>query len=532
MLNRRSFIQGAAGSLIAAHAFPAPAISQGAAARTLRFVPQADLANFDPIWGTQYVVRNAAAMVWDTLYGVDDQLQPQRQMVEGESVSQNGLIWTFKLRPGMKFHDGEPVRARDAVASVARWSARDPMGRMIKAIQEELVAVDDQTIRWSLKRPFPRMLFALGKNNSPCCFIMPERIAATDPFKQIGEYVGSGPMRFKRDEWQPGARAVFERFADYMPRQEKTSWTSGSKVMGVDRLEWIIMPDGATAAAALQNGEVDWLEAPIPDLVPLLKANSNIVVDVADPLGNIGSFRLNHLQPPFNDVRARRALLMAMKQEDYMRAIVGNDELWRPARSFFTPGTRLYTEEGADILKGPRDIDGARRLLAQSGYSGEPVTCLIAQDYQPLKAMGDITADLLTKMGMKLDLVTTTAALVVARRVNKTPPREGGWNMFHTFHAGGECINPATNTAVRANGDSAWFGWPNVPEIETEVANWFEADSAEQEKTAAAKINRLAFEHVVYAPTGFFLSYQAWRKNISGIVKGPLPLFWGVTKTV
>jgi peptide/nickel transport system substrate-binding protein len=302
--------------------------------------------------------------------------------------------------------------------------------------------------------------------------------------------------------------------------------------MGVDRLEWIIMPDGATAAAALQNGEVDWLEAPIPDLVPLLKANSNIVVDVADPLGNIGSFRLNHLQPPFNDVRARRALLMAMKQEDYMRAIVGNDELWRPARSFFTPGTRLYTEEGADILKGPRDIDGARRLLAQSGYSGEPVTCLIAQDYQPLKAMGDITADLLTKMGMKLDLVTTTAALVVARRVNKTPPREGGWNMFHTFHAGGECINPATNTAVRANGDSAWFGWPNVPEIETEVANWFEADSAEQEKTAAAKINRLAFEHVVYAPTGFFLSYQAWRKNISGIVKGPLPLFWGVTKTV
>jgi peptide/nickel transport system substrate-binding protein len=531
MLNRRSFIQGAAGTLVAAHAFPAPAISQGTA-RTLRFVPQADLANFDPIWGTQYVVRNAAAMVWDTLYGVDDQLQPQRQMVEGESVSQDGLIWTFKLRPGMKFHDGEPVRARDAVASIARWTARDPMGRMIKAIQDDLVAVDDQTIRWSLKRPFPRMLFALGKSNSPCCFIMPERIAATDPFKQIGEYVGSGPMRFKRDEWQPGNKAVFERFADYVPRQEKTSWTSGGKVMGVDRLEWVIIPDPATAAAALQNGEVDWLETPIPDLVPLLKKNSNIVVDIADPLGNIGAFRMNHLQPPFNDVRARKAILMVLKQEDYMRAIVGSDELWRPCRGFFTPGTPLYTEEGSELLTAPRNFDAAKKMLAESGYGGQPVTCLIGQDYQPLKAMGDVTADLLTKLGMKLDFVSAAWGSVGAPRINKTPPSEGGWNMFHTYFSGGECINPAPNTGVRANGDAAWFGWPNSPAVETEVSNWFEASSLEEEKAAVRRLNRAAFEDVVYAPTGFFLGYQAWRKNISGIVKGPLPLFWGVTKTV
>lgn len=533
-LNRRAFVQGAAGTaaLLATRGIAAPAVAQGAAARTLKFVPQADLANFDPIWSTHYVVRNAAALVWDTLYGVDAQLVPQRQMVEDETTSDDGLVWTFRLRPGLKFHDGEPVRARDVVASVARWSARDSIGKILKTIEDELVAVDDRTFRWSLKKPFPRMLFALGKNNSPCCFIMPERIAATDPFKQISEHIGSGPMRFKRDEWAPGARAVFERFEDYAPRQEAASWMAGGKVMSLDRVEWLIMPDPATAAAALMNGEVDWWETPIPDLVPLFRKNDSIVVDIADPLGNIGAFRMNHLHPPFDDVRVRRAVMMGLRQEDYMRAVVGTDDLWRPIYSFFTPGTPLYTEDGADILKGPRDIDGAKRLLAESGYSGAPVTCLIGQDYPPLRAMGEVTFDLLTRLGMKIDMVSTTAAQVIARRVNKTPPSEGGWNMFHTYHAGGECINPATNSAVRANGDAAWFGWPNAPEVEKEVAAWFDAANLDEEKAAVNRLNRAAMDHVVYAPTGFFLAYQAWRKNMAGIAKGPLPLFWGVSKTI
>ncbi|KAF0137192.1 MAG: peptide/nickel transport system substrate-binding protein [Xanthobacteraceae bacterium] len=247
-MDRRTFIKAGAGAgLVAASGgLVAPALSQGAAARTLRFVPQANLANFDPIWGTQYVVRNAAALVWDTLYGVDNTLTPRRQMVESEEVSSDGLTWTFKLRPGLKFHDGTPVLAKDCVASLTRWAVRDPMGLMLRAIQKELVAVDDRTFRWVLSRPYPKMLLALGKNNSPCSFIMPERIAKTDPFQQITEYIGSGPMRFLRNEWVPGAKAVFERFADYVPRDEPASWLAGGKRMMLDRIEWIIMPDPGT----------------------------------------------------------------------------------------------------------------------------------------------------------------------------------------------------------------------------------------------------------------------------------------------
>src|SRR6266478_1549780 len=245
---------------------------------------------------------------------------------------------------------------------------------------------------------------------------MPARIAATDPFRPIGEYIGSGPMRFIKSDWVPGARAVFEKFADYSPRQEPASWLAGGKRILTDRIEWVVIPDSATAAAALQNAEVDWWELPIPDLLPALRKNRNIMVDVADPLGNIGLLVMNHLHPPFNDMRARRAILMAMSQEDYMRAFVGDDDtMWKPLPGFFTPGTPLYSEEGGEILKGPRNLDAAKRLLAESVYSGQPVTSMAAQDLQHQKAWGDVTADLLKRLGMKVDYAAVDWGTVVAR---------------------------------------------------------------------------------------------------------------------
>jgi peptide/nickel transport system substrate-binding protein len=533
-MDRRTLLKAfaGAGTLAASGRLSAPALAQGAAARTLRFVPQANLANFDPIWGTQYVVRNASAMVWDTLYGVDEKLVPQRQMVEAEEVSADGLTWTFRLRPGLKFHDGEPVLAKDVAASLERWAARDQMGLLIKGIQQELIATDDRTVKWVLKKPFPKMLLALGKISTPIAFIMPERIAKTDPFKQISEYVGSGPMRFVKNEWVPGAKAVFEKFPDYAPRSEPGSWLAGGKRIMIDRIEWVVMPDPGTASAALQNGEIDWWENPISDLVPVLRKNRNVAVDIADPLGNIGSFRMNHLYPPFNDVRARRAVLMAMSQEDYMRAIVGDDnELWKPLPGFFTPGTPLYTEEGGEILKGARKLDAAKKLLAESGYAGQPVTCLVAQDQPITKAQGDVTADLLKRLGMNVDFAAIDWGTVGARRAVKTPPGQGGWQMFHTWHSGADCINPAVAIGVRASGEKAWFGWPEVPAVEAEVTAWYEAKTLDEEKAAIGRLNKAALDGVVYAPTGFFLSYQAWRKNVSGVVKGPLPFFWGVAKT-
>ena len=382
-MHRRAFLKSFAGAsaLATAGGLAAPAISQRAAARTVRLVPHADLANFDPIWTSVYIARNAGLLVWDPLYGVDANLNVQRQMVEAEEVSSDGLTWTFRLRPGLRFHDGEPVLAKDVVASINRWAVRDTLGQTIKAIEQEIVTVDDRTFRWALKKPYPKMLLALGKITTPCCSIMPARIAATDPFKQINEYIGSGPMRFERSDWVPGGRSAFAKFADYVPRQEEASWMAGGKRIIADRIEWITMPDPATVAAALQNREIDWWEIALPDLVPMLRKNRNVMVDIQDRLGNIGILAINHLFPPFNDVRARRAVLTALSQEEYMHAYVGDDaNMWKAQPGYLTPGSPLYNEQGGEILKGPRKLEAAKRLLAESGYAGEPIICMAAQD--------------------------------------------------------------------------------------------------------------------------------------------------------
>jgi len=532
-MDRRSFLKTAAavgGAL--ASPLAAPNLALAADSKVLKFVPQANLANLDPIWTTQYVVRNGSLLIWDMLFGVDDQLQPKPQMVESWDVTGDSKTWTFKLREGLKFHDGEPVLAKDAVASIKRWWVRDaPMGVPISKKTDALEVVDDRTFRFRLNTPYPKLLFALGKSSTPTLFIMPERIAATDPFKQITEIVGSGPMRFRKDEWVPGAKAVFEKFDGYAPRGEKANWLSGGKRINFDRIEWQIIPDGATAGAALQSGEVDWVETPLSDLIPLLRKNAGIAVDIADPLGNIGSFRLNHLHPPFNDVRVRRAVQMALSQEDYMQAVVGDDStLWQTLPGYFTPNTPLYSEAGGEPLKGKRDYEGAKKLLAEAGYKGEPVTLLVATDVAITKAQGDVTADLLKRIGMNVNYVATDWGTVGQRRASKEAPDKGGWNIFHTWHAGADCVNPAPYVALDCSGPTAWFGWPQSDKVQGLIADWYGASDMAQGKAVIADLNKAAMEHVVYLQTGFFKQYQAWRKNLTGIVKAPFPVFWDVTK--
>jgi peptide/nickel transport system substrate-binding protein len=527
-VKRRTLLKASAGLLPLA----APRIASAQGSRVLKFIPQSDLAVLDPIWTTAYVTRNHGFLVFDTLYGQDSKFKAQPQMVAGATTENDGKLWKLTLRDGLKFHDGTPVLARDVVASISRWMVRDaPMGVPIKKRTDALEAVDDRTFRFRLNQPYPKMLFALGKSSSPCLFIMPERIAQTDPFKQISEYVGSGPMKFKRDEWVPGSKAAFEKFDGYVPRAEPANWLAGGKRIYFDRIEWHILPDSGTASAALQNGEVDWWETPLSDLVPLLKASPNLAVDIADPLGNIGSFRINHLYPPFNDVRARRAVQIALSQADYMGAVVGEDPaLWKPIPGFFTPDTPLYTENGGEPLKGKRDYDRAKQLLADAGYKNEPIVLLVATDVAITKAQGDVTADLLKRIGMNVQYTALDWGTVGQRRAKKDPPSQGGWHIFHTWHAGADCVNPAPYTALDASGDTAWFGWPKSDMVQEQIAAWFAAPDLAAEKAVIEKLNKAAMDDVVYIPTGFFKGYQAWNKKLTGIVKAPFPVFWDVKK--
>ena len=517
--------------LAATAALAAPSLARAAGTHTLRFVPQADLSGMDPVITTRQVVRNAGFLVWDMLYGIDANFEPQPQMCEGHDVSADGRTWTFRLRPGLRFHDGEPVRAADAVASIRRWIPRDVMASRLGTCLDAIEAVDDRTFRLRLNRPFPKLLYAFGKSTTVVLFVMPERIAKGDPYKTITEFVGSGPMRFRKDEWVVGASAAFERFDGYQPRPETASWLAGGKRMGVDRIEWVTMPDPGTASAALQNGEVDWWETAIPDLAPVLRRANGVRVDVADPLGNVGIVRPNCLTAPANARLFRQAIQCVLDQEDMMRAVAGDDPaLWKPMPSVFTPGSRYFTTEGSDRLLGTRRPDDARRLLERSGYNNERVAVPVAADVPVVKAQGDVLAAALQGIGMNVDYQAVDWGQQASRIASKAPAGAGGWTLYLTWVAGAECANPAGHKMLDSSGPTASQGWPDAPDVQAALGDWFDATTPDAEHAAATRANRAAMDYVPFIPSGFFLGYTAWRSDVQGIAKSPFPQFWGVSK--
>ncbi len=316
---------------------------RAAGGTTLRFVPVIDLAFTDPIFAAAaQVSRTHGLLVFDTLYGWNTALEPSPQMLEGHRIEDDGKRWELTLRDGLLWHDGERVLARDCVASIRRWAARDAMGTALLAATDELSAPDDRTIRFRLKRPFPLLPTALAKVSVPTPFMMPERLAATDPYKQIPEVIGSGPFRFKADERLQGARNVYERFDGYRPRPDGVAdWTSGPKIVHFDRVEWTTMPDSGTASAALQAGEQDWQENAPHDLVPTLRRNRDLTVRVLDPLGFTCQMLVNQLQKPFDNPAVRRALFGALDQAAFMTAVAGSDpEFQHTPCGYFCPARR------------------------------------------------------------------------------------------------------------------------------------------------------------------------------------------------
>ncbi len=528
-MNRREFMKTSAAVLAL------PAVARARSSQVLRFIPQTDLAVLDPIWTTAYVTRNHGYLVFDTLYGQtgpDSDYKVTPQMAAGHTVEDNGRTWKLTLRDGLLFHDGQRVLARDCVASIRRWGARDALGQTLMQRIDELSAPDDRTIQFRLKKPFGLLPDALGKAASNMCAIMPERLASIDPFKQVTEMVGSGPFRFKADERVSGARVVYERFTDYKPREGGglSEWTSGPKVAHFDRIEWHVIPDPATAAAALQQGEVDGWELPISDLHPLLRRNDKLRIELVYEAGSTMVLRPNHLFPPFDNPEVRRALLPVIDQTEAMIAVVGTDPLLRKVPcGFFPPGSPMASDAGMAVLGGTRDYDRAKRNLQAAGYKGETVALMVPTDYPTLKAASDIAANVMQRAGMSVDYQAADWGTVLQRRANKSPPAQGGWNAFCTSLSGNELATPATHAPLRGNGGQAWFGWPTDAKIEALREEWFDAPDLTRQKQIASEIQAQAFRDVPYWPLGSFYNLSAYRADLTGIVRG-FPIFWGLRR--
>lgn len=517
---------------IAALAAPSPSRAQrgGADPRVLRFVPQAALANTDPIATLSGVAVNHGYHVWDTLYGIDARMRPQPQMAEGHAVSEDGLRWTIRLREGLFFHDGEPVRARDCAASLRRWGNRDTFGRTLAAAVADYETPDDRTLVVRLSRPFPLLLDAIAKAGTSPAFVMPERLAATDALRPVPEVVGSGPYRFLANEFNPGSRAAYARFDRYRPRAEPPEWTSGGKVAHFERIEWHMMPDAATAAAALQAGEVDWWEQVAADLIPVLRRSRDIVIANGDPAGYMGVLRFNHLHPPFNNPAVRRAVLAAVNQADFMAAVTGNDaSAFNICHAFF-PCTTAYGRAPEPSPMASPSLDRARALLRESGYAGERVTMLNPADFPSIAPLGLIGHDLLTRIGLNTEFVTTDWGTVLQRITNRAPPAQGGWSVFPTWWSGMGIVTPTQNALIRGQGLGGWNGWYESAEMEALNARWLAAPDEAGRLAIGAEMQALAFRDVPTVPLGQFFIRTAYRRGLTGVLEGPRPVPWNARR--
>jgi len=525
---RREFGIGAGAAAVAGLGFSVRA--RAADSKTLRFIAQSDLRVLDPIWTTAYITRNHGYMVFDTLFALDDKFQPHPQMVGDYHISDDKLLYGFTLRDGLKFHDGQPVRGIDCTASLTRWMARDSLGQTLAGAIAEMKGGDDKTFSIRLNEPFPLLIPAIGKVSSLAPFIMPERLAKTDPYKQITEMVGSGPFKFVKDEFQPGNKVVYIKNTDYVPRSEPPSWASGGKVVKVDRVEWLVVPDHATAAASLNSGEVDWWENPPDDLLPLF-AGRDVVVADQGPMGFPQTLRFNHLLPPFDNVKMRQAVLAVADQSDFMTAIAGNPKNWQACTSFFTCGTPMESKAGSGALTGKRDYDKAKSLIAEAGYKGEKIVVLDATDQVGPHAQALVVSDLMKKLGLNVEIAAMDWGQLVTRRASMKPIDEGGWNVFGTGWTGADMLDPTLNQPLRCNGKKAWFGWPSDDKIEALRSQWVKASDLEDRQGIAAQIQERAFEVVPYVPVGQFMQKTAYRMDVKGVLPAPAILMWNVEKT-
>ena len=507
------------------------AAAAGAAPREIRAVMQADLGILDPVVTTATITTYHGAMIYDTLFGLDADLQPQPQMVGRTDVSADRLAWTFTLRPGLLWHDGSPVTAQDCVASIKRWAKRDGAGARLMANTASFEVVDAQSFHLVLKAPFGLVEEILAKTASNVPYMMRAQDAATDPSTPVTTTIGSGPFRFVAGERVSGSRTVYERNPAYVPRAEPASGAAGGKVVKVDRVVWTVIPDAQTAVAALVQGEIDFLEQPASDLIPMLKKSHDVKLQVLDKLGSQALTRMNWLQPPFDNVKARQAMLLLTRQQDYMDAMVGDPDYYRICGALFVCGSPMANDANMAWLDHP-DIARAKQLFREAGYDGRRVVVLQPVDYLIYSNAAQVTVALLRAAGVNAEAEASDWSTMLARRGNKGPVEKGGWNIFHTGTGGNGASNPILNTWLSSTGGSANVGWPDDARNEALRDDWARAGSLAERQAIARALQQNAYDVVPYIPIGITLVPVAYRSTLSGLIAVPGTIvFWGVEKS-
>lgn len=500
--------------------FPSVLRAQAAAsnARTVRWVQQLSLRVFDPLLTSDDTTSMHALAIYDTLFAVDLKGIPQPQMVDKWGVSDDKKTYTFELRDGLNFHDGSSVTAADCVASIRRWGQADAGGKTIMERTKDISIVDGRTFMIVLTEPSPLLISSLASPAGFFLAIMREKDASQAPTEPVTSNIGSGPFKYNEALTKPGTSWVYDRNENYVPRQEVPDGYAGGKVVNVDRVIWDNIADQQTAFAALQAGEVDFLLQPAFDLLPVLEKDPNLELEVLNKAGVSMFLRMNCLQPPFDNVKARQAILHLIDQEAVMRAAGFDPRYITPVTSIFGNNTPYTNDENTGWYKKGGDPERARQLLKEAGYSGETVVILQATDWPEASNAAQYLADTLRRIGVKVELAPSDWGGLTKRRANKGPVEDGGWSIFVSDWSDSNLGDPLKVPVLPANGEGAWFGWPKSDEYEALRAKWADVDTLEERQALARKMQRLSWDFVGTAMLGNYVVPTARRKSLTGLV--------------
>jgi peptide/nickel transport system substrate-binding protein len=522
-MKRRHFLAGMA-------ALAAPSNVKAQSNRVLRYVSSAGVVLLDPLATTIFPTFILGLQIFESLYSVDENLQPRPQMAAGHTIEDDGKRWVITLRDGLRFHDGEPVLARDCVASINRWMKRDAAGQTLALRLDALEASDDRTVVFRLKKPFPQLPYVLGKTMPYPSAIMPAHLAAADLTQPITELVGSGPYRFVANEFSANSLVVLARFEAYRPRDEPPSGTAGARIAKLDRIEWQVIPEASTQVNALLTGEIDWIYGVPPDLLPTVQGHPQVVVDVIDRLGSYPSVRPNHVSGPTANVAIRRAIMAALDGREIITAAIGDAAGMVTAPiGVFAPGSPSANSAGMEHL-GPKPLAEVRTMLKLAGYANERLVLLHQRDVATQDVMLQVIARRLVEAGFNVDDQVMDLATVVKRRNSREAPDKGGWSLQIGIGSCVDSFSPMLNIGLRT-GAAAWIGWPDDPVMEDLRERWLDSADAAEQKQLAGKIQETALSEVLFIPLGRYQISSAWRSNVSGILKMNMPIMWNVSKS-
>ncbi|WP_340110374.1 ABC transporter substrate-binding protein [Pikeienuella sp. HZG-20] len=509
-------------------AFALPAFADST---TLRIAMNASLGGIDPVFNTATYARDHGYLVYDQLFALDSEGNPQPQMVGDYSVSDDGLEYSFTLREGLRFHDGAPVEAEDAVASILRWKDKDTVGRTLFRAGAKLEVVDEKTFTLTLEKPFGLVLDAMARSTANALFVMPKEVAATPASEQITSAVGSGPFIFDSENWRPGDKAVYRRNPDYVPRDEPADGLAGGKRALVDVVEWVTIPDANTAVSALIAGEIDVLEQPPLELYPMIEATPGVRLEVIDPNGRMVWIRPNHLNPPLDDPRARRAILLSVNQKANMQAVGAQEgDYYEFCGAYFLCGTPLETSAGAEGLGAPQH-EAAQALLNEMGYDGEEIVLLQATDAAANSAATLVLADGLRKSGFNVKLEAMDWGTLSQRRNVKDIDGEGAWHLFITTVSALDAGSPLVNPYLASPCPNSIAGFSCSEELEAAREAWWSEPDADKRRELLDAVQIEAYKHLPYINGGQWRTFAAVQESVQGIRPITVPVFWGVSKS-